>query len=261
MPERSSSLRHLAAELISRGVPSLSVLRAQLAGAEGYIDFRHLIEEFLPERGQDILREPSPGAQLAAFASYFEDRYFPLDDIFRTGDIEGYEDLTMHIPVIVMGMGWDDYDEIASDYKAGIQLITYLLENPFDEDGEINVSLAEACAEHVPRALLERVPENRLSGEEAHRLLDGTPYEGVAIWADRIGNASDNFFLDTDYQYLYASGPPEWDMGTVQALTRDWHQAQELENRLSRFVEWIEEDMPGRFEEILNFILEKRADE
>jgi len=261
MPERSSSLRHLAVELISRGVPSLSVLGAQLAGAEGYIDFRHLIEEFLPERGQDILREPSPGAQVAAFASYFEDRYFPLEDIFRTGDIEGYEDLTMRIPVVVMGMSWDDYDEIASDYKAGAQLITYLLENPYDEAGEINVSLAEACAEHVPRALLERVPEKRLSQEEAHRLLDGTLYEGVALWADRIGNASGNFFPDTDYEYLYAGYAPEWDMGTVQALTRDWHQAQELEDRLGRFIDWLEEDMPGRFEEILKFIVEKRADE
>lgn len=261
MPERFSSLRHLAVELISRGVPALGVLRAQLADAETYADFRHLIEEFLPERGQDILREPSPGAQVAAFADYFRDRYFPLEDIYRTGDIEGYEELTMRIPVVVMGMSWDDYDEIASDYKPGAQLITFLLENPHDEAGTINVSLAQACLDHVPRALLERVPENRLSQEEAHRLLDGTPYEGVALWADRIGNASGNFFLDTDWEYLGASESLEWDMGTVQALTRDWHQAEESEERLGRFVDWLEDDMPGRFEEILNFILEKRADE
>ncbi len=261
MPERASSLIYLADELRSRGIPSLSVLIAELAGAEDYAEFRRLINEFLPEREQDIIHESTPAEQIALFASYFEDRYFPLEDIFKLGDIEGYEEIAHRIPLIVMGMGWDDYEEIASEYRPGIQLMTYLLENPYDEEGRTNVSLAEACEELVPQALLQRVPENRLSPEEAHHLLNGTPYEGLALWADRICCSSNNFFLDTDYEYLWNSVPPEWDMETVQSLTRAWLQAMEQENRLDNFVTWLEEDPPRHFEELLNFILEKRDEE
>lgn len=261
MPERAGSLIYLAVELRSRGIPSLSVLIAELAGAEDYAEFRRLIKEFLPEREQDILHETTPAAQIALFASYFEDRYFPLEDIFKLGDIEGYEEIAHRIPLIVMGMGWDDYESIPYEYREGIQLMTYLLENPYDEEGRTNVSLAEACGELVPQASLQRVPEKRLSPEEAHRLLNDTPYEGLALWADRICCSSNNFFLDTDYEYLWNSVPPEWDMETVQALTRDWLQAMELENRLDDFVIWLEEDLSGHFEELLNFILEKRDEE
>ena len=261
MPERSSSLLYLADELKSRGIPSLSVLIAQIAGVEDYADFRQLVTEFLPEREQDILHETTPALQMAAFASYFEDRYFPLEDIFKMGDLEGYEEITRRIPVVVMGMGWEDYDEIASEYRPGIQLMTYLLENPFDREGGVNVSLAEACGEHVPESLLRRVPETRLSPEEAHHLLDGTLYEGLTLWADRICCDSGNFFLDTDYEYLYSSMGVDWEKETVEALTRDWLQAAELENRLDSFVTWLEEDMPGHFEELLTFILERRVDE
>ncbi len=261
MSERASSLLYLADELRSRGIPSLSVLIAELAGVEDYAEFRRLIKEFLPEREQDIIHESTPAEQIARFASYFEDRYFPLEDIFKLSDIEGYEDITHHIPLIVMGVSWDDYHDIASDFRPGIQLMTYEVENPYDEEGGINVSLAEACEEHVPRSLLQRVPETRLSPEEVHRLLNDTPYEGLALWADRICCSSNNFFLDTDYEYLWNSVPPEWDMETVEALTRDWLQAMELENRLNDFVTWLEEDLPGHFEELLNFILEKRANE
>jgi hypothetical protein len=260
MSGRPSSLLYLADELKSRGIPSLSVLIAQIAGVEDYADFRQLITEFLPEREQDILHEPTPSLQMAAFASYFEDRYFPLEDIFKLGDIEGYEELILRIPVVVMGMSWDDYDAIASDYRDGIQLMTYLLENPYDREGGVNVSLAEACEEHVPESLLRRVPETRLSPEEAHRLLDGTLYEGLTLWADRIFCDSGNFFLDTDYEYLYSSMGVDWEKETVEALTRDWLQAAELENRLDGFVTWLEEDLPGHFEELLNFVLEKRED-
>lgn len=261
MPERAGSLIYLAAALRSRGIPSLSVLIAQIAGAEDYVEFRRLIKDFLPEREQDILQESTPAEQIALFSSYFEDRYFPLEDIFKMGDIEGYEEIAHRIPLVVMGLSWDDYESISYEFREGIQLMTYLVENPYDEEGRINVSLAEACEELVPRALLQRVPEKRLSPEEAHLLLNGTPYEGLALWADRICCSSNNFFLDTDYEYLWNSAPPEWDMGTVQALTRQWLQAMEQENRLNDFVTWLEENLPGHFEEFLNFILEKRADE
>ncbi|TRZ50572.1 MAG: hypothetical protein D4S01_06470 [Dehalococcoidia bacterium] len=256
MSEESGSLIALANKLLSRGVPSLSVLIAEIASVEEYADFHRLIETFLPEREQEILHQSTPAAQIERFASFFEDRYFPLDDYLQSGEAS-YEEFVYHIPVIVMGISWDDYHEISSDWQPSSQLMTFLVENPHEE--EPYASLAEACGEHVPQELLERVPPNILSPGEAHRLLDGTRYEALALWADRLHATTNNFFLDNDYDFLYNSIPPEWDMETVQILTRDWHQADEAENRLSDFAKWFEEDLRGHLEELLNFIEEKRA--
>lgn len=258
MPERSSSLQRLAAELQSRGVPSLSVLRAQISGAEGYAEFRQLIGWFLPEREQEILHEPSPSLQMAQFATHFEARYFPLEEPFKDGAAEEYFELTQRIPLVVYGVGWEEYEEIASQTREGIQLMTYLLENPHRDYEGINVSLAEACAEHVPRELLERVPETGLSDQEARALLNGTPYEGLALWADRIMGGGSNFFVNTDWEMFMSGVGPDWTIEEVEACTREWHEFEEMNNRMFRFVDWLEQDLAKHFEEVLNFILENR---
>lgn len=261
MPDRSSSLFQLAGELKSRGVPSISVLTAQIAGVEEFLDFRKLIVEFLPDFEQEILNETTPGAQIAIFCSHFEDLYFPLEEYFKDGAAEDYGDLTRRIPLVVYGVGWEEYEEIASQAREGIQLMTYLLENPHEEYGGTNVSLAEACLEHVPRDLLERVPEGGLSDQEARALLNGTPYEGLALWADRIMGGGDNFFINTDWEMFAQGVGPEWSIEEVEACTRDWHEFTEITDRMFRFVDWLEADLAGRFEELLNFILEKKSDE
>jgi len=259
MPEADGPIIILGNKLSSLGVPSLSVLIAQISDSESYAVFLDLVNEFLPERRQEILHETTPYAQVARFAGYFEDRYFPLDQIIRMGDVESYDELTHHIPLIVMGISWDDYEEITSECRPGIQLMTYLSFNPWGE--EPSVSLAEACAEHVPQDLLGRAAEIQLEPGEAHRLLDGTQYEMVAHWADRIHCCTNNFFLDNDYEMLMNSMPPDWDRETVEALTRQWQQADAAESRLNDFVEWLEAAPSSRFEELVNFILEKKENE
>jgi hypothetical protein len=134
--------------------------------------------------------------------------------------------------------------------------MSYLIRNPFE--GEMDVALAEACEEHVPRELLQRVPENGLEPEEIHQLLNGTRYEGLAIWADMIWHSTGNFFLDTDYEELWSGLFIEWNREEVERLTRDWQQAEELQNRLSEFANWLEGDLATRFEELLNFIVEQK---
>jgi len=259
MPERATPLLILVERLGSLKIPSLSSLIAQIADAESYADFVKLVKTYLPEREQDILREPTPAAQIARFASHFEDRYFPLDDRFKLGDIEGYTDLTYHIPVIVMGFSYDDYHEL-DDARPGAQLMTYLIENPWEEGG-MNVSLAEACREHVPGDLLERAGEIRLSLDQARALLKSTRYEPVMLWAERLYCDTGNFFLDTDYEMLWSSGDfPEWDPETVENLTRHWHQAEQHENEVGDFMEWLERDLIAHFEELVSFI-ERRRDE
>ena len=154
----------------------MTTLIARLGAVEDYGEFVNLIREFLPEREVDILHQSTPQAQIAAFANYFEDRYFPLNPMLKEGDAEEYADLTHRIPVVVMGFSYDNYCERDSYWSPGQQLLAYLVEDPYqDED---RTALADACAEHVLAEVIQRVPEGGFSREECHRLLDNSPYKG-----------------------------------------------------------------------------------
>jgi hypothetical protein len=151
----SSPLVALGNKLLARRIPSLSSLVAQISDAENYAQFVQMVKTYLPERTQDILHEPTPQSQIARFASYFEDRYFPLEEIFKIGDLEGYSEITSRIPVMVLGFSYDDYHE-TPDWQSGDLLLTYLIENPWEGEEGIYVSMAEACSEHVSEALIKR---------------------------------------------------------------------------------------------------------
>jgi len=257
MPEKHGPLLALARRMLSLGPPSLSVLIARLGEMEEYEDFIDLVREFLPEREDEILHELTPADQMAAFASYFEDRYFPIDDNFKLGEVEGYGELTWRIPVIVRGLSWDDYHEIASDWRSGFQLMTYLIESPYEE-GDARIALAEACEAYVPTGLLQQVPEGGLSPSEVHQLLNDTPYKALAIWGDILSASTGNFFLDTDYEMLGCNGPPKWEREVVAELTQQWLQADLIIQQACDLAEWLEVDPKTRFREIVNFITERR---
>jgi hypothetical protein len=249
----------LAAKLLAWRVPSLTSLVAQISDAESYAQFVDMVKTYLPEREQEILHETTPAAQIARFASYFEDRYFPLEQPIKWGDIESYSDITYRIPVVVMGFSYDDYHEMPAEWRPGAQLMTYLIENPWEDD--ISVSLAEACSDHVPDELIKRAGQIRLSPDEADRLLKDTKYKALALWARTLHYNTGNFFLDTDYEMLWNSIPPDWSPETVAELTRQWHQAEQQENETGNFMEWLEGDLSARFEELVSFIEERRKGE
>jgi len=258
MPDRAGPIIAMAIKLRSRGVPSIGSLVAQLDTTEEFTDFLKLVDELLPERRQDILSETTPAAQIALFASYFEDRYFPLHEYLRYGDITEYRELTFQLPVIVRGITYDDFHEMPGDVRAGIQLMTFLVRSPYDETEGASAALAEACLQHVSQEIIERAAPIQLEPDEAHKLLNETQFEQLAYWADRLHMCTNNFFLDTDDEML-GYNIMGWDRGTVEDLTNQWHQAEAAENRLYEFVEWLEADPRGRFEQMVNFIEERRA--
>ena len=96
MSDSSSPLLTLGAKLRSMGPPSLESLVSRIEEMEEYADFERLVTELLPERKREILSQATPRHQIAAFASYFEDRYFPIHESFKVGDVEGYSDLLHH---------------------------------------------------------------------------------------------------------------------------------------------------------------------
>ena len=259
MPKRVSPLLALANKLLSRGIPSLTTLIAQISEAEDYAQFIDMVKTYLPERKRDILQETTPQAQIARFASYFEDRYFPLEEIFKLGDLEGYGEITYRIPAIVLGFSYDDYHDL--EWRAGALLMNYLIESPWEEGEGIYVALAEACSDHVPEALIKRADAVRLPLEEAQSLLKSTRYEPLALWAAMVYQDTGNFFLDTDYEMLMNSIGPEWSPENVKELTKLWKQAELIQDKTGEFMEWLEKDLPGHFEELVSFIEGRKNDE
>jgi hypothetical protein len=258
MSERFSPLMALAGKLLDKRIPSLSSLMVRLEESEDYADFVNLVKTYLPEHQGAILGEPTPASQMAAFASRFEDRYFPLEEPARDGMLESYSEITRSIPVVSLVLSYDEYHEIPEYYRAGCQLMTCLIRNPWDDD---TVALAEACAEHVPKGLVERAGRAALSPEEAKELLKGTKYEPLAMWAERLYQSTGNFFLDTDYECLYGGYAPGWDPEEVEELTRMWREAEAHESKTGDFMNWLEGDLPGRFEELVSIIEGRGKDE
>jgi len=258
MPERFSPLVALSRQLLEKRMPSLSALIARLEASEDYAYFINLVKQYVPEHEEAIMGEPSPPAQIGAFASRFEERYFPLEEPIRDGMLEDYSEITRWIPVTVLGVSYDDYHEIPSYARGGIVLMTYLIQNPWDDD---TVALAEACLEHVPKELVERASKVTLTLEEAEKILVGTKYEPLAIWAERLHQNTGNFFLDSDYECLYNGGAPEWSSENVEYLTRLWKRAVAHEDKVEKFADWLEDDLPGRFDELITFIERRRNGE
>lgn len=258
MSEGNPPLLTLGFKLRSMGPPSLTTVIALIQEQEEFADFMKIVRELLPEREQEILSEPTPGAQIGAFVSFFQDRYFPLADMFWDVDT-CYSDLTYRIPVVVMGVSWDDYHEIVSDYRLGLQLMTYLVECGYEDEGAgARVPLAEECEEHVPSELLERVPQGGIDRGELHILLDNTPHSALASWADYLNRDTGNGFLDTSYEDLWDVITP-WSKEDVEFLTQKWLEGQQFYQKCMDMADWLEEDPPGRFEELLNFIDKRRV--
>jgi len=217
-----------------------------------------IVREFLPEHENEILAQSSPQEQAEVFARRFEDRYFPLEECYFEV-IEEYSDFTHQIPVPIGGISYEEYEDLPSqDYRAGLQLMAYLLESLLEGDG-LRVALAEACVEHVPRELLERVPQEGLKLEEVRRLVSDTPYVGLMHWANILNHDTGTYFFDVDYEEVgYYS--IEWDRETVEDLTRQWARSELIQQELYRFCDWLEEDLPAHFGELLDFIERRRIE-
>ena len=253
MSERIGPLATLANRLFQMAPYNLSTLKVKIFPSEDQLTFMNLVEEFLPERQDEILKLSTPGQQTAKFASYFEDRYFPLADFFMDEEDQDYSFIAHGIPLVVQGIGWEQYEQIPQQNDPGEIIATYLVNSGMESEGS-RVTLAEACAEWISQDLLVLVPKDGLSTEDAHRLFDDTPYKGIAIWADILNSNTGNYFLDTDDESYSSSSPPEWDMDNVKELTRLWKEAEPKQSVVYNLWKVIDKEPVGTLRQILHII-------
>ncbi len=242
--------------------PSISLILSLFQNVETYNDFVKLVRDFLPEREKEILGKATPSAQMAAFASYFEDRYLPLHPAFKDGEVEDdYNELLRDIPVLVMGFGWEDYHELNND-RLGMQLMCYLFEPPLQGDNEMageRASLADGFPPEYQQEV-RRVPAGGISLDDARLIFKGKKWVGLRNCAEYINQSTDNWFLDTDEEMRGNMQNEEWDKGTVASMSEEWLKANTFYNKIMEFALWLEDKKEGvdHFRQTIDFLLAKR---
>ena len=250
-------MRRLAQLLSRGGPPSLIDLAQWMDQGEETREFLTLVREFLPEHEEAILREAGVTLRIAAFARFFEQRHFPLPDQFRDGWVDEYEYLVYQVPIIRLGIDYDDYHDLPGSWRLGYQLLFALTADPFEgwSSEGARIPLLDECASSVPRKLLERTGKG-FPTDVLEPALKGTKYEGALIAARWLHNNTDNAFLDITGEQD-ANAP--WEEETLEYAGREWREAVELQDKMDKMVEWLEEDPPARFEELLAFIEARTA--
>ena len=246
-PEPVFPLAVLATKLLV-GPPSLSRLIDLVLNYDSIVEFLELVREYLPEHEGEIMAQGEEQSRIERFCSLFGNRYFPLADLPDYGDDSLLSDFLQYIPVELMGFAYDDYEEFNS-FRDGFILLLAVVESPYAETSR--VPLLERVKELVGKDLLALIPPEGWSLDDIHRMLDGTEYEGCVAFADWVHNNTDCWQLDanhTDY------GPEFWSRDIVDGLTRQWPTVMDLQDKMHRMFEWLEEDVHHNFSKLLSTI-------
>ena len=252
------------AGLLLRRPPSLQELVVRLGYAEDYAWFTGLVGRLFPNDAEDVLSVSDAGGRLERFARLFEERHFPLYAPFiefyvDEGEEPPFSWLRRGIPFQLMGIGYDGLHEMWDGYREGLSALALLAEAPdfyYDEPDGLRTAWLEAAAERIPQATLERIPRNGIPLEALTEAVRETGYQGAAQAVSWIRAETGNFFLDASYEDgSYDGFCDPWEEEIIAEGTEEWRKADQLMGSALGLAGWLEEDLPGRFAELLDFIL------
>ena len=252
------------AERLLRRPPSLQELVVRLGYAEDYAWFAGLARRLFPEEAETMLAIPDLGQRLECFARLFEERHFPLYAPFIEFFADEGEDppftwLRRGIPFQLMGIGYDGLHEMWDGYREGLSALALLSEPPDfyrDEPDGLRTAWLECATQRIPQETLERIPRGGIPLDALTETVRDTGYEGAAQAAAWVRAETGNFFLDHSFEdgdYDGFSDP--WEEEIIQEGTEEWRKADQLVASVVKLADWLEQDLPGRFAEMLDFIL------
>ena len=256
-------LSDLAGTLLRRP-PSLQELVLRLGYAEDYAWFAELVRRLFPQEAETMLSVPDAGGRLERFARLFEERHFPLYAPFIEFFADEGEDppftwLRRGIPFQLMGIGYDGLHEMWDGYREGLSALALLAEAPgyyWDEPDGLRTAWLESAAERIPQETLERIPRGGIPLDALNEAVQETEYQGAAQAAAWVRAETGNFFLDHTYEdgdYDGFSDP--WEEEIIAEGTEEWRKANALIGSALGLANWLEEDLPGRIAQMLDFIL------
>ena len=248
--------------------------------------FEKLVQQTLPEQAPEILEIGEEWHQIERFITVFSRTHFPLDyeymemvidgqleedpAEFEHGEYGPYALLRRGIPVKLTGCAWEERHTLWERTNIGTAAIALLaqmpgMEHPLagykEEFLGIRTSWLESAAGHIREETLKRIPENGIPMKLLEETVRGTPLEAVFMEAQWTYNNTGNFFLDynpTEEEDFTEFSDP-WETEVIEILIKEWKEAKPIKEKIERLGKWLEEDIDKRFEEMLDFILERLA--
>ena len=252
------------AQLLLRRPPSLRELVIVVGYADDYAWFTGLVRRLFPDEAEAALSAPDVRTRVERFANLFADKHFPLYtpiiEFWAEDDDEpAWSWLRRGIPFDLMGFGYDGLHELWHGYRDGISAMLLLVKPPdsfYGESEEIRVAWLESAAERIPQETLERIPRGGLPVEALAEAVKDTRFEGAAKAAFWVFAGTGNFFLDHSYEDgSYDGFAHPWDDEIIAEGTEEWRKAREIMDSVCSLADWLEEDLPGRFAEMLDAVL------
>ena len=253
------------AGLLLRRPPSLRELVTVIGYADDYAWFTELVRRLFPNEAEAALSAPDVRTRVGRFANLFAEKHFPLymPVIEYWMEWEGEEPpwswMRRGIPFDLMGFGYDGLHELWNGYRDGISALL-LLVNPSDsfygESDEIRTAWLESAAERIPQSTLERIPRGGIPVEALAEAVKDTRFDGAAKAASWVFAETGNFFLDNCYEDGSFDGFCDpWEDEIIAEGTEEWRKASALMDSVFKLSEWLEEDLPARFSEMLDTVL------
>ena len=254
------------AKLLLRRPPSLRELVTLVGYADDYAWFVGLVRRLFPQEAEAALAAPDIRTRVERFGQLFGERHFPLyapffEFFMDEGDEPPWTWLRKGIPFDLMGFGYDGLHEMWDGYREGLSALALLVKPPdsfYEEPDGMRVAWLESAAARIPQETLLRIPQGGIPLDDLTEALKGTGFEGAAQAASWVFAETGNFFLDHTYEdgnYDGFSDP--WDDDIIQEGTEEWRKASALMDSVCKLGDWLEEDLPGRFAEMLEFVLER----
>ena len=245
-----------------------------------------MVQQTLPEQAWEILGIKNEPARVMKFAAVFSSTHFPLDEDyleiliewqfeegsteFEPGEYGPYALLRNGIPFELMGCSWDEKHELWNSEGTGIGAIALLARMPGTESpnqillGEylgMRTSWLESAASHIREETLKRIPEDGIRMELLEEAVRETPLEAVYLGAQWIYNATENSLLDyaRSEEDGFGGFSDPWNARIIGIGIQEWAEAKTIRDKIVLLEEWLEKDIDKRFEEMLDFILERLA--
>ena len=263
---------HLSAlaDLLLRRPPSLRELVTLVGYADDYAWFAGLVRRLFPQEAEAALAAPDIRRRVERFARLFGERHFPLYAPFldfwleEEGDEPPWTWLRRGIPFELMGFGEEGLHELWDGYREGLAALALLAKPPdafyMGPDG-LRVAWLESAAARIPQETLLRIPQGGIPQDALTAALAETGFAGAAqacawVWAE-----TGNFFLDHTYEEgNYDGFSDPWDDDVIEEGTKEWRTATALMDAVAGLAGWLEEDLPGRFAEMLDLVLGRLPD-
>ena len=223
-----------------------------------------LVRRLFPEEGEAALSAPDVRKRVERFAQLFGEWHFPLyasylDFYWDEGDEPPFTWLRRGIPFELMGFEYDGLHEMWGRYRDGLSALALLAQSPdayYEDPGGIRVAWLESAAARIPQQTLLGIPEGGIPLDALTEALEGTAFEGAAEAAAWVRGETGNFFLDASYDDgEYDGFADPWEDEIIEEGTKEWRKANALMDSVGRLADWLEDDLPGRFAEMLEFVL------